>query len=97
MARSAERLVIGRVADLGKPGALNPGGFKFSWPPTGAARSEWKINFGLLRHEMINMRPIRDASVYNNLGLFLNAERYHLRDRGWMLDKNTNLWIPPNH
>jgi hypothetical protein len=75
---NAEQLVIGRGADLAKPGALNPGEFKFSWPPTGATQSEWKVNSGLLRQEMGNMRPIRDASVDNNLGMYLNAERYLL-------------------
>jgi RHS repeat-associated protein len=91
----AERLVIGRGADLVKPGALNPGEFKFSWPPTGAAQTEWKVNSGLLRQEMGNLRPIRDASVGNNGGMYLNAERNLLETRGWKLDKSTSLWMPP--
>jgi hypothetical protein len=94
-AGEAERLVIGRGADLAKPGALGPGEFKFSWPPTGTVRTEWKVNSGLLRQEMGNMRPIRDASVGNNGGMYLNAERNLLRDRGWTFDANTSLWMPP--
>lgn len=93
-AGAAERLVIGRGADLARPGALNPGEFKLGWPPTGATQSEWKVNSGLLRQEMNNMRPIRDASVGNNLGIYLNAERSLLTDRGWKLDKSTSLWMP---
>lgn len=68
----AERLVIGRGADLAKSGELGPGEFKFSWPPTGAAQTEWKVNSGLLRQEMGNMRPIRDASAGNTGGMYLN-------------------------
>ena len=92
---NAERLVIGRGSDLAKPGALNPGEFKFSWPPTGAAQTERKVNSGLLRQEMGNLRPIRDASVGNSGGMYLNAERNLLQDRGWMFDANTSLWMPP--
>jgi RHS repeat-associated protein len=91
----AERLVIGRGADLAKPGALGPGEFKLSWPPTGTVQSEWKVNSGLLRQEMRNMRPIRDASIGNDRGMYLNAERYLLKDRGWTLDEGTSLWMPP--
>jgi hypothetical protein len=94
---NAERLVIGRGADLAKPGALNPGEFKFSWPPTGAAQTEWKVNSGLLRQEMGNLRPIRDASVGNSGGMYLNAERNLLQDRGWTFDANSSLWMPPAH
>ena len=94
-AASAERLVIGRGADLAKPGALGPGEFKLSWPPTGAVRPEWKVNSGLLRQEMRNMRPIRDASIGDTRGVYLNAERNLLESRGWQLDKSASLWMPP--
>lgn len=89
------RLVIGRGADLAKPGALNPGEFKLSWPPTGAAQTEWKVNSGLLREEMGNLRPIRDASPGNTGGQYLNAERNLLQDRGWTFDPKTSTWMPP--
>jgi hypothetical protein len=91
----AERLVIGRGADLAKPGALGPGEFKLSWPPTATVKSEWKVNSGLLRQEMGNLRPIRDASIDDVGGMYLNAERYLLKDRGWTLDAGTSLWMPP--
>jgi hypothetical protein len=95
-AETAEaRLVIGRGADLAKPGALNPGEFKLSWPPTGAAQTEWKVNSGLLRDEMGNLRPIRDASPGNTGGQYLNAERNLLQDRGWTFDPKTSTWMPP--
>jgi hypothetical protein len=89
------RLVIGRGADLAKPGALGPGEFKLSWPPTATVRSEWGVNSGLLRQEMRNLRPIRDASPGNTGGIFTNAERNLLTDRGWTFDPKTNLWNPP--
>jgi hypothetical protein len=89
------RLVIGRGKDLAKPGALGPGEFKLSWPPTGTVRTEWKTNSGLLRSEMRNMRPIRDASPGDMGGMYLNAERNLLRNHGWSFDPKTNLWNPP--
>ncbi len=91
----AERLVIGRGADLAKPGALGPGEFKLSWPPTATVKSEWKVNSGLLRQEMGNLRPIRDAFVDDVGGMYLNAERYLLRDRGWQFDSGSSLWMSP--
>lgn len=89
------RLVIGRGADLAKPGALGPGEFKLSWPPTATVRSEWGVNSGLLRQEMRNLRPIRDASPGNTGGIFTNAERNLFTDRGWTFDPKTSLWNPP--
>jgi hypothetical protein len=40
-------------------------------------------------------KPIRDASPDDADGIFLNAERYLLGERGWKLDKGTNFWMPP--
>lgn len=96
-ANVGERLVIGRGADLAKPGALGPGEFALSWPKTGSAQSEWKMNSGLLRQEMNNMRPIRDASKGDTGGMYLNAERYLLEDRGWKEQTydGLTLWEPP--
>jgi RHS repeat-associated protein len=93
--KSANRLVIGRGGDLAKPGALKPGEKKLSWPPTGTVKSEWKTNSGLLRQEMGKGKPIRDASPDNNKGMYLNAERNLLKDRGWSFDSKTNYWTPP--
>lgn len=72
-------LVIGRGGDLAQPGALGPGEYKLSWPPTSTTRSEWKINSGLLRQEMGRGLPIRDASPGDSGGWYLNAERNLLR------------------
>jgi hypothetical protein len=95
-AGEAERLVIGRGADLAKPGALNPGEFKLGWESKlPDFKAEWKMNEGFLRQEMRNMRPIRDASPGDTGGIFLNAERNLLRDRGWSFDANTSQWMPP--
>jgi hypothetical protein len=93
---TAERLVIGRGADLAKPGALELGERALSWPskmPNVAA--EWKINSGLLRQEMGRGLPIRDASPGNTGGMFLNAERNLLESRGWTFNLSTNFWMPP--
>jgi hypothetical protein len=95
-AGAAERLVIGRGADLAKPGALKAGERALSWPskmPNAAA--EWKINSGLLRQEMQRGLPIRDVSPGNTGGMFLNAERNLLQNRGWTFDASTNFWMPP--
>jgi hypothetical protein len=37
--------------------------------------------------------PIRDASIGDTEGQFLNAERNLLRDRGWTFDGR--YWNPP--
>jgi len=95
-AGAAERLVIGRGADLAKPGALKAGERALSWPskmPNAAA--EWKINSGLLRQEMQRGLPIRDISPGNTGGMFLNAERNLLQNHGWTFDASTSLWMPP--
>jgi hypothetical protein len=95
-AGAAERLVIGRGADLAKPGALEAGERALSWPskmPNAAA--EWKINSGLLRQEMQRGLPIRDLSPGNTGGMFLNAERNLLQNHGWTFDAGANLWMPP--
>lgn len=94
-AKGGERLVIGRGRDLAKDNALGSGEFKLQWPPTESAKSEWKINSGLLRQEMRNMRPIRDASMGDTRGMYLNVERNLLESHGWKLGKDTELWIPP--
>lgn len=75
VAKSGERLVIGRGRDLAKEGALEPGEFKFQWPPTGTTKSEWKMNSGLLREEISKSRPIRDASPGDTGGMYLKVSR----------------------
>mgnify|MGYP000579336266 CR=1 FL=1 len=93
---AAERLVIGRGADLAKPGALKAGERALSWPskmPNAAA--EWKINSGLLRQEMQRRLPIRDISPGDTGGMFLNAERNLLQNQGWTFDASSRFWMPP--
>jgi len=94
------RLVIGRGFDLAKPGALGPSEFKLQWPTKMPdMRAEWKTNSGLLRQEMRNGRPIRDASpgelTSSKKGPFLNAERKLLKSRGWRFNRTSCLWLPP--
>lgn len=60
----------------------------------GNPKANWQQNSGVLRQEMKRGLPIRDASVGDNTGSFLNAERNLLQDRGWKLDGN--YWNPPN-
>jgi RHS repeat-associated protein len=92
----AGRLVIGRGAELAKPGALRHSEFKLEWPSKLADyKAEWKINSGLLRHEMGRGLPIRDGSPGNTGGLFLNAERNLLQNKSWSFDPTTNYWTPP--
>ncbi len=89
-------LVIGRGADLAKSGALGPREFKLSWPtklPDFAA--EWKVNSGLLRTAMRAGKPIRDASPGDTGGVFLNAERNLLEDRGWTFSARSGYWTGP--
>ncbi|MBI2837242.1 MAG: Ig-like domain-containing protein [Acidobacteria bacterium] len=88
-------LVIGRGRDLARPGALLPGEYKLSWDPTATTKSEWKINAGLMRKEMARGMPIRDASPGDTGGMYLNAERNLLRDRGWTFDPQSSYWYPP--
>jgi tetratricopeptide (TPR) repeat protein len=93
----AGRLVIGRGADLAKPGALQPGEVKLTWPTKlPDFKSELNMNLRLLREWMAKGFPIRDASNPNDTnGIFLNAERIFLRGRGWEFDEATKLWTPP--
>ncbi|HEU5477535.1 MAG TPA: SwmB domain-containing protein [Gaiellaceae bacterium] len=89
-------LVIGRGSDLAEPGALRPGEYKLSWPSKlPDYKAEWKVNSGLLRQAINRGLPIRDASPGDTGGVFLNAERNLLEDRGWSFDPNTSYWYPP--
>lgn len=85
--------VIGRVQDLQK---LGPGEQSLldRLPDLGSPKANWKQNSGVLRQEMNRGLPIRDASVGNTGGQFLNAERNLLRDRGWTFDGS--YWKPPS-
>ncbi|MBU0744261.1 MAG: hypothetical protein KKE11_02685 [Gammaproteobacteria bacterium] len=90
------RLVIGRSQDLSAEGALRSNEYRLQWPSSGSVKSEWKINSGLLRSEMHRKVPIRDASPGDKGGMYLNAERNLLQDRGWGKYKNLDeiYWRP---
>ncbi|MGD8839061.1 MAG: RHS repeat-associated core domain-containing protein [Gammaproteobacteria bacterium] len=96
LSKGGDRLVIGRGKDLAKPGELKPGEFKLEWPSKlPDFKGEWKTNSSLLRQQMRNGKPIRDASPGDKGGLFLNAERNLLENRGWKFDDKSNFWTPP--
>lgn len=84
--------VIGRVKDLQKFG---PGEKSLldRLLDLGSPKANWKQNSGVLRQEMNLRLPIRDASVGDTGGQFLNAKRNLLRDRGWTFDGS--YWNPP--
>ena len=94
LAAKTEVTVIGRVKDLQNLGA-GERSLLDRLPDFGSPKLNWKQNSGVLREEMNRGLPIRDASVGDTSGQFLNAERYLLRDRGWTFDGNTSLWMPP--
>jgi RHS repeat-associated protein len=86
--------VIGRTNDLKTPRA-GERPLLDRLPNLGDRQANWKQNSGVLRQEMNRGLPIRDASPGDTGGWFLNAERYLLRDRGWLFDPKTNYWYPP--
>jgi hypothetical protein len=92
-AAKSEVTVIGRVKDLQK---LGPGEKSLldRLPDLGSPKANWQQNSGVLRQEMNRGLPIRDASVGDTGGQFLNAERNLLRDRGWTFDGSH--WNPSN-
>jgi RHS repeat-associated protein len=87
--------VIGRTKDLQELGAGEQSLLDRLSPNLGSPQENWARNSGVLRSEMNRGLPIRDASPTDTKGVFLNAERNLLQDRGWKFDKNTNFWNPP--
>lgn len=85
--------VIGRVKDLQNL-AKNERSLLSKLPDKGSPQANWKQNFGVLRQEINKGQPIRDASVGDNSGAFLNAERNVLTDKGWSFDNA--FWTPPS-
>jgi hypothetical protein len=83
--------VIGRVKDLQKLGAGEKS-LLDQLPDLGSPKANWHQNSGVLRQEMNRGLPIRDASVGDTGGQFLNAERNLLQDRGWKFDGS--YWNP---
>jgi RHS repeat-associated protein len=90
-------LVIGRGADLAKPGALAVGEYKLGWmsvQKTSGMEAEWAINQGKLQNAMNLNKPIRDASPLSDIdGFYLNRERGFLQSSGW--NYQNGYWLPP--
>lgn len=96
LAARAQTLVIGRRSALAEADALKAGEYKIEWESKIPNwKAEWKENSGRLRQAMGQGKPIRDASPGDTGGIFLEAERRLLRDRGWSFNDKTNYWTPP--
>ncbi len=94
---SGETVVIGKMSDLARKGAIGSGERKLAdeLPDLGNPKANWVQNASKLRKEMAEGEPIRDASAGNpasNTG-FLKAERNLLQNHNWTL-KN-GYWYPP--
>ena len=93
-APDTRELVIGKLSDLEKPGALRPGEYRLTWPNQGDPKSNWETNSRLLRVEMQRRVPIRDISSDEG-GNFIRAERNLLKNHGW--EKENGYWHPPDN
>jgi RHS repeat-associated protein len=98
-----ERLVIGKMADLERTGAIAEGETTLPdrMQDMGSPQLNWQQNAGMLRQEMSRGLPIRDVSVdpmtgelTSNTG-FLRAERALLEGRGWRYNPQLTQWQPP--
>jgi RHS repeat-associated protein len=98
----AARVVIGKLGDLTKAGALRQGEQTLlsKLPNLGSPKANWLQNSSKLREAMRAGNPIRDVAVnesgalINNTG-FLRAERNLLESQGWTYDAASTLWSPP--
>jgi RHS repeat-associated protein len=86
--------VIGRTNDLQNLGP-DERSLLDRLPDQGSPKANWDQNSSLLRQEMSLGLPIRDASPGDTGGVWLNAERNLLIDRGWTFNPQTNYWMPP--
>ncbi len=93
--RAPKTTVIGRVRDL-RDLEPNEQSLLPRLPNLGNPRDNWQQNSGILRTEMAEGFPIRDASPTDKDGVFLNAERNVLSSHGWTFNSATNFWIPPS-
>jgi hypothetical protein len=87
--------VIGRTQDVGNLAKGERSLLDRLTPDLGSPKVNWARNSGVLREEMRRGLPIRDASPGDTAGIFLNAERALLKDRGWTFDAQTGYWMPP--
>jgi RHS repeat-associated protein len=93
-------VVIGKMADLNKSGAMRAGERQLDLPNLNDPKLNWVQNSSRLREAMAEGQPIRDASAEplaggrpaNNTG-FLRAERNLLENHGWSY--RGGYWYPP--
>lgn len=93
--------MIGKMADLDRPGAVPRGERQLDLPNLNDPKLKWAQNSSRLREAMSEGKPIRDASAEplaggrpaNNTG-FLRAERNLLENHGWSL--RDGYWDPPS-
>lgn len=100
----ADRVVIGKIADITGRDALGPGERTLlnQLPDQGGEAANWAQNERVLLKEMKAGNPIRDATVdpstgelTNNTG-FLALERGLLEREGWAYQPGSQQWIPRN-
>lgn len=92
---------------FGSPQATKSTGWKqgdyfLNLPNQGTPKLNWKQNYGALRREMGQNKPIYDSYrlpngdlIPSGKGTFLNAERYILESRGWTYNPRNGAWMPP--
>jgi hypothetical protein len=96
-------VVIGKLKDLNKSGALRTGERLLGLPDRGASKLNWRENSSRLREAMSKGQPIRDASADSITGAlrdntgFLRAERNLLGNQGWKYNSQTQYWHAPGH
>lgn len=98
---TADRVVIGKMADITADGALGAGERTLldQLPRLATAEAQWAQNERVLLQEMKSGVPIRDATIdgmgnlANNTG-YLYWERATLIREGWTYDAGTHLWSP---
>ncbi len=102
-ALSGKTVVIGKVEDLSKEGAIQDGEVTLLdfLPDQGGPRENWEQNSSVLRTAIKMGSPIRDATtdpdtgeLANNSG-FLRAERNLLENQGYTYNEETRMWKPP--
>jgi len=102
-ALSFRRVVIGKMADLERPGALRLGERTLlpKLKPDLGPGLNWARNERVLMEVMEEGLPIRDASVNPLTGELVNGTGYLARERavltshGWTYDASYRVWVPP--
>jgi hypothetical protein len=76
------------------------GDYMLYLPNKRTPKINWKANYDPLRTEMGLGKPIFDSftrfdGTLIETGGFLNAERFILKNRGWVYNSNMWAWMPP--